>query len=245
MVDLSNNVNLKILGCDNTSVTSLDLSQNVNLEELYLRDNLLNQLDVTQNPNLILINCSYNQIENLDTSQNPALEILVCDFNEIIALDVSQNTQLIRLNATNNQLTSLNIKNGFNNIMTKMLVVENPDLECIQVDNVVYANNQICNGTSSLGWCKDITAFYSEDCTLGSEGNELTTRISIYPNPVQNTLKIDSDILFDSVYIFSFKGQLIESNKRKEIDVSKLSPGIYFAALKKDGQSVTKKFIKS
>jgi hypothetical protein len=244
-IDLSNNINLKVLGCYDTLVTNLDLSQNVNLEELFLRSNLLTQLDVTHNPNIIEIDCTYNQIVGLDTSQNPVLEFLICDFNEIIALDLSQNTQLIRLNATNNQLTSLNIKNGFNNIMTKMLVVENPNLECIQVDDVVFANNQICNGTSSLGWCKDITAFYSEDCALGIEDNELTTRISIYPNPVQNTLRIDSEISFDSVYIYSFQGQLIETNKRKEINVSDLSSGLYFVTFKKDGQSVTKKFIKS
>jgi len=63
----------------------------------------------------------------------------------------------------NNQLSSLNLKNGNNTNMFDLFGVgldltNNPDLLCIQVDDVAYSN---ANWSSK----KDATACFSENCT--------------------------------------------------------------------------------
>ena len=180
--------------------------------------------------------CQANNLINLDVTQNPILEVLVCHWNEIVSLDLSQNLELRYLNCSSNQLTSLNLNNGNNINLPYMKAIANFSLECIKVDDE-NASFPSCN--SSTGWCIESWMYYSEDCELGVI-DFYYTNLSLYPNPVQNTLRIDSDISFDTINVYSFQGQLIKSTKRNEIDVSELSSGLYFVALNKDGQSITK-----
>ncbi len=240
-LDVTQNPNLERLWCLRNNLTSLDVTQNPNLEELYCWDNQLINLDVTQNPNLNLLDCYNNQLSSLDVTQSPNLELLWCNQNQLTSLDVTQNTNLERLHCNNNQLTSLDMKNGNNHNMVMLDAYDNPSLACIQVDDVNYANDQNC---ADDYWCKDTWTEYSEECILGVENyNQIT--FTIFPNPTQDVLNIDSQEVIDWVRIYSINGSLIKETSNSSISVSELSKGLYFAQINAKGNTITKKFIKS
>jgi len=75
----------------------------------------------------------------------------------------------------------------------------------------------------------------------------------IYPNPAKNELIIDLNYdarwVGNIIQVINLHGQQIAtvpiSSKLQKIDISRLSPGIYFlAAKRKDGLSIRKKFVK-
>jgi len=143
-LDISQNVSLESFSCNGNSINSLDVSQNTNLDDLFCYDNSMNSLDVSYNINLTRLFCYENSLTSLDVSNNTLLEILRCTDNSLTALDVSNNSNLITLVCSNNNLTELNIANGNNtNIgsggVTGIVSVNNPNLSCIQVDNVAYS----------------------------------------------------------------------------------------------------------
>jgi Leucine-rich repeat (LRR) protein len=64
---------------------------------------------------------------------------------------------LINLTCQDNQLTNLNLKNGKNVKLNSRKFNNNPDLSCIQVDDVAYSN-------ANWATAKDATASYSTGC---------------------------------------------------------------------------------
>lgn len=71
--------------------------------------------------------------------------------------------------------------------------------------------------------------------------------ITIYPNPVQDILNIETKQINTKVTIFDFTGKLIISQTISEtgaIDVSKISAGIYFLQIENEGITQTQKFVK-
>ncbi|HLA55888.1 MAG TPA: T9SS type A sorting domain-containing protein [Flavobacterium sp.] len=86
--------------------------------------------------------------------------------------------------------------------------------------------------------------------TLGVSQNELSSKISVYPNPVKNVVNVDvpSDILVESAEIYDLTGRMVKSQNSaagiQSINVSGLSSGNYILKLKSVQGSVTKKFIK-
>ncbi len=217
--------NILRLLCGNNNLTSIDISQNLSLEELTVTFNQLTVLEVTHNLNLKFLDFVTNQITSIDLSQNLSLETLICDNNEFLTgIDVSQNSNLIYLTCSNNPLlSSLNIKNGNNINLSPMDADLNPLLTCIQVDDVIYANS------NPLGWSKDETAEYSENCTLGIVDYEDLT-FTMFPNPATDILNIHQaqGQLIESIKIYSLQGTLVKEASSLSVDVSQLSPGLYF-----------------
>ena len=160
-LDVSKNIVLQSLLCMENQLTTLDISQNINLTELNCRSNLLSSLDVSKNVALLYIYCSSNKINTLDVSKNVALINFYCERNQLTTLDVSKNVALVQFNCSSNNLTSLNLKNGKNTLIDNINInlTGNPNLNCIVVDVVAYANTN---------WAtkKDATAlFTSFDCS--------------------------------------------------------------------------------
>lgn len=89
----------------------------------------------------------------------------------------------------------------------------------------------------------DILALYNAaDPVANIQENELST-LRVFPNPVQNTLNLSTNLV-SSVVITSANGafsETIDLSDESSIDVSALSPGIYFIRTA-EGQTV--KFIK-
>lgn len=108
---------------------------------LFCGNNQLTTLDVSQNIELLWLYCFNNQLTSLDVSQNITLSQLYCLGNQLTSLDVSQNIVLSQLRCDNNQLECLNIKNGNNSNFTNFNASSNPNLICIEVDDVTYSTN--------------------------------------------------------------------------------------------------------
>lgn len=70
------------------------------------------------------------------------------------------------------------------------------------------------------------------------------SKTSIYPNPTQNTLFVESQQQIENVKIYNLQGQLIIEGYTTRVDVSNLNAGLYFVQVEVDGKSLTKKFVK-
>jgi Leucine-rich repeat (LRR) protein len=158
-IDVSQNPLLDHLDVSRNLITNLDTSQNTNLIRLRCFTNQITSLDVTQSVNLIEISCYGNQLTTLDISQNINLTDLICSQNQLTSLDVSQNVVLSGLRCQDNQLTRLNAANGNNFSITNNVyfnTINNPNLTCIEVDDVSY---------STVNWTNiDATSSFSTNC---------------------------------------------------------------------------------
>jgi Leucine-rich repeat (LRR) protein len=84
-----------------------------------------------------------------------ALTDLFCHSNLLQALDLSNNPNLFEVNCNSNQLTSLSVKNGNPTGLWYFMATNNPNLLCLEVDNVPFAN---------YSWLIDNTAVFSTNC---------------------------------------------------------------------------------
>jgi hypothetical protein len=239
-------LNLRELWLARNNLSDLDVSQNINLEILSIFGNPISELDVTQNINLKMLSMDDTNISTLDLTQNPNLERLICSSNNITVLDLSQNHNLNEVYVQNNPLVSLNIKNGNNYNLTLMKADNNPNLNCIEVDDENYANAQTCD--VFLGWCKDINATYNEECILEINDIRNVDHITFYPNPVTKlmNLNIDSNISIISMNIYNINGDLVfmEENYFEQIDLSSLNTGLYLVKVETEKIIITKKILK-
>jgi hypothetical protein len=146
------------LYCSDNSLNTLDLSQNIALIWLFCYNNSLTSLDLSTNTALTRLWCYNNSLNTLDVSQSTGLAWLYCYDNYLSSLDVS-NSALTQFNCMNNSLTSLNVSNGNNmNITTSNFgVVNNPNLTCIEVDDVAW---------STTNWTNiDAASSFSTNCS--------------------------------------------------------------------------------
>ena len=150
------------LSCHQNQLTVLDVSNNLVLDYLSCAQNNLTSLDVSNNIDLVYLNCYGNLLTVLDVSLNTSLEYISCLANQITSLDLSNNSFLTEIYVQQGQLESLNIKNGNNNIITNFIASNNPNLECIEVDDSVSAN---MNTGVYSSWVIDGVVTYSEDCS--------------------------------------------------------------------------------
>lgn len=243
-LDVTQNPNLRELLISGTSITSIDLSQNVNLLDLFAGYINLTSLDVTQNPNLQWLAFNETSISEIDVTQNPDLRVFAARYCPLQSLDFTQNPLISTIEVRNTQLTSLDLRNGNNPHINKLLVYNNPVLDCIEVDDVDYAYSRSCDKTGSYGWCRGGNTVYSEDCNLGISDFE-KTNLTIFPNPVQNELIITTDVPIEKIEIYNISGQLMIKTTNSQIDVSYFSKGLYFVSVSVNEQVVTKKLIKS
>lgn len=81
--------------------------------------------------------------------------------------------------------------------------------------------------------------------TVGIESIIDEAQVSIYPNPVNNTLRIQSTEKIKSVEVFSLSGaQMLSSANSNQVDVSGLKSGIYIVRVETNLSVVTQKLIK-
>ncbi len=157
-VDLSNNTKLTRLNLVSNALTTLNLSNNILLQEVHINDNpVLGDVDIATLTVLRTLNISNTGISTINITNNPAIQVLLLNDNEFTSLDLSSYPSIVQVWISNNKLTSLNVANGNNSNFTWFQATGNPDLTCIQVDDI--------NGNFSL-WSKDNTANYVHYCEL-------------------------------------------------------------------------------
>lgn len=331
LLDVSLNTSLINLICSDNNLSVLDISQNLALANLRSSGNNLTSLDVSQNPNLIQIWIEYNNLASLDVTNNPLLEILNIGGNNLNALDVSQNPNLTFLWCWGNDLTVLNMKNLSTSLLTTFDAVSNPNLTCIDVDNVATATStwtnidagvsyslncqvdlvtsigvqgqggsatistqggtlqmeahvlptyadddtytwSVTNGTgsASINTAGLLTAATNGTVTVTATTNDASgvtgstvitisnqssvginektniSSLSIYPNPVNSQLTINSNAKIETIEIIDIMGKTIKTitSSSNTIDVSHLTRGVYFLQMQTAKGLVSTKFIK-
>lgn len=82
---------------------------------------------------------------------------------------------------------------------------------------------------------------------LSNQDSELVNLV-VYPNPVQDELRITSEEALDFYRIYNVTGALVSEeiieNTNKSIDVSSLTTGVYFIEISSNNRKVMKKIIK-
>jgi hypothetical protein len=204
-LDVSSNIALIKLQCYNNNLASLDLNNANALENLWCYNNSLTSLDVSSNTSLGQLWCNNNNLTSLDVSNNTILYFLNCTDNDLTGLDVSVNSALGSLSCDNNNLSSLNVQNGNNVNIDQFTAVNNPNLTCIQVDDVAYSDANWTN--------KDATASYSTNCNVVAGSNYLmvedgnafvgeTNAINLLLENDETLKGFQFDITFPSGFVF-------------------------------------------
>ena len=132
---------LQSLNCSDNNLTSLDLQFNIGLTFVNAKGNNLSffygeNLELLEN--LILYE---NNLTSLDVSEMLALKEIDIYSNQITTLDFTQNTNIKKLFIDTNDLQTIDLRNGNNAIITDIDISNNPNLTCVLVDDVDYANN--------------------------------------------------------------------------------------------------------
>ena len=177
-----------------------------------------------------IIDCGYMNISNLTGIEAfVSLTSLNCGFNQLTSLNVSACTALTYLDCTYNQLTSLDVKNGNNINMyaDSFLAYNNPNLSCIEVDNVAWSNN---NWYYSI----DTTASFSLNCSGAgiSDINE-SYSLMLYPNPTNGDFTITGLELVgtvSSLTLTDMNGKVVKvlDTKATKFSMASIKPGVYF-----------------
>jgi hypothetical protein len=170
------------LGSYNNFLDDLDLSYSPLLESVDINNTSLTSLDVTNCSNLITLLFANAPISSIDLSSSSLLETLSCGGTSLSMLDLSLNTEIQELFISGcPNLSDLNISNGNNSIVTYFYATNNPNLTCIQVDNVAY---------SSINWLDiDASAGFNTDCTTH------VTDITVTSQSAQTVISSDGGTL--------------------------------------------------
>jgi len=196
------------------------------LTDLRCHSNQLSTLDVSQNTSLTILGCAYNSISSLNLSSNTALTILNFDGNDITTMDLSSLSELNSLKCRGNLLTSLNVANGNNVNFVRFMASNNPDLTCIEVDDITF---------STTNWMdKDITANFNTNCNGNVGVNEITQNLEFitFPNPTTGEITFSTTEQISKIEIFNLQGQqlatFIDVNT---IDISDFTSGVFMAKI--------------
>jgi len=117
------------------------------------------------------LNCGSNQLTSLDLSQNIYIDELECSFNQITYLDLSNNTELTKIYIDDNQLTYLDLRNGNNSNIIDFYASYNPNLTCINVDNIAWSTSNWLVSSYQI----DSQHYFSNNCPPPSAIQEQTT----------------------------------------------------------------------
>ncbi len=111
---------------------------------------------------------------------------------------------------------------------------------------------KIFGSTNLLNPCMGASYGQAEDYTVNvgtlgtSEAN--LQNLNVYPNPVLDVLNIDSDSKVSGVTVYDLTGKAVSSHtmaaQKNQINLSKLSPGVYVVTVQTEAGSKTVKILK-
>lgn len=154
-INLTTNTELISLDISKNTLTSLPLTTNTKLEDLNVSNNVLETLLLNNNPLINDLNIASNQFSEIDIVALSSLLKFNCSSNNFTTLDLNSNSTITSLNCSNNELFTLSLKNWSNNDLKTFNALGNPNLTCIEINNV---------GSIGASWSKDAGASYSINC---------------------------------------------------------------------------------
>ncbi|MEM6718961.1 MAG: hypothetical protein AAF611_06595 [Bacteroidota bacterium] len=141
-VDISTNMMLTGVDIENNNFSSLNLSGYTQLVVVKAANNSnLTTLNLSGTTSLSAVLTSNCNISAIDVSNSPLLENFDMSNNALTSLDLSNNPILKSVRVQQNNLSSLNLNNGNNSgIVFGIDARNNPNLFCIRVSDLAYAN---------------------------------------------------------------------------------------------------------
>ena len=239
-----NNNSLESVSLSNNNISFINVSTSLNIVSLSLNDNPISMIDVTSNSLIELLGLSNTIVTEINLQNNLALKNLFASNTLIDTINLVVNSGLNVVVVDNNQnLSYLNVKNGNNTAIFMFDATTNPNLSCIEVDNVIWSNSNWTN--------KDFATVYSTDCsTVGLlENMKNKFEMLIYPNPTNGYVTIQLDEIPKNVVINikDVLGKTLleqKANSRSTlINVSSLPKGIYYVELINDSYKYAKKLV--
>jgi Secretion system C-terminal sorting domain/Concanavalin A-like lectin/glucanases superfamily len=105
------------------------------------------------------------------------------------------------------------------------------------VDDLKIYNRELTN--------VEVLSLYNNNTTLSSINfAQNNLEVSLYPNPVNDVLNIETALELQSVEIYNIQGQKVVTSNQKQINVSDLSAGMYMIRIQdSENNSATKKII--
>ena len=97
---------------------------------------------------------------------------------------------------------------------------------------------------SFAGGSKGKTTFNFYQATLGLESSEVAEALSLYPNPSNGIVRINSDLSIESISVIDLQGQMLLSTKENFVDASNLNSGIYLVLIQTEAGLIKKTLIK-
>lgn len=236
-------INLTSLDCSNNALNNLDVSTNTALTDLSCNVCQLSSLDVSNQTNLITLGCYNNQLTSLDLSTNVLLEEFYAYNNQLTNLDMSNQTVIRRFFVQSNQLGSLNFKNGNYMNVTHFNVTSNPNLACIDVDDVAY---------STTNWDHiDGGVVYSTSCFTSVNTLNDQIELKVYPNPISEFCTIDLPYTTTNLelVVYNNLGQKCvvrkcENVTQVEVNLKDMDTGLYWIVLKAENYFLQQQVVK-
>ncbi|AXT52559.1 hypothetical protein D1818_17605 [Aquimarina sp. BL5] len=149
-LNLSNNLELRELYTYSSGVSTLDLSIHTELRILSAYKTSLTSIDLSNNIELRSLRVDETNVLSLDLTTNNKLETLRINDTGITSLDLSNQSVLEKLWAHDTSLSNLNVRNGNNTNVTTFEIENNPNLNCVLVDDSSYSTTNWTNIPSGL-----------------------------------------------------------------------------------------------
>lgn len=249
-LDISKNIALRFLNCNGSRLTSLDVSNNIALNYLHCNQNEITTLDLSKNTALFEIHCSQNRITTLDVSNNKILLWLKCGKNQLTNLVFPEYnfvyTGVAHLYCDDNQFKTLDISSLRN--LRELRIQNMPQLTevCVWIEPFPPADVEIYqNGSPNICFQTDCNG----NCNIAGIEESSLEGLSIYPNPTNTLLTIETGITYNySIEFTSLNGQLLFSKEMEgtahQLDLSSFQKGIYFITIRSKEFVTTRKIIK-
>lgn len=263
------NVNLEYIVCDQNAITSFDFSTNVNLVEVFCSDNSLislnfangnnssvNSFQVTNNPSLTCItvddvNYSTTNWTSIDAgvsfSTNCSNSILV----NLISVQGQGGASTITTQGGTLQMEATVLPANADDMTYTWSVVNGTGSASIDANGLLAAITDgtvdvVATANDGSGEAGTVTITISNQSLSVNEN--ISSFISIYPNPVQNELFIEvNDVKINEIIILDYSGRIVKSipaTKVNSIDVSDLKQGVYVLKAFTDNDLSINRFIK-
>lgn len=187
---------------------------------------------------------NYEKLTGLDISQNTALEVLGCYDNRLEKLDISQNTALKYLVCDGNNFTTQAIDELYCSLPLRQPADNAVIYPVYEPSSSNHATVLATNAQNAID--KNWKVSYEADdtavpttgtykCGTGVEtvGGNIVAKV--YPNPVNDALRIECEQAIERLELYDAMGRCILHKKNTPgtttIDVSKLKKGFYLLRL--------------
>lgn len=137
-------------------------------------------------------------------------------------------------NATNATYQWLDCDNNYAIIpgeTDQMFSASTPGNYAVEITQGSCIDTSACNAITTVG-------------LIETDGSAQSLKISIYPNPTNTFLTIQTNAIIQSVFIYNTLGSLVQTETKNSFSVAQLASGIYILQIKTEHGLVNASFVK-